>query len=169
MVDASLYNITVRKGDFDGETFFEAKIRELPDVAEYAETFEEAYQLALDSIETTAELMQEQGKVMPSPMIEEQNFSGRVTLRMPKSMHASFAGWADFEDVSLNHLLVNCLSMCLGDHFAGKTTKLEKNDYALGTQYSSDSLRIVSKSKSNVVDLRRIDITEDEGNELAYG
>ena len=69
MFDANLYNITVRKGNFDGEVFFEAKVKELPDVAEYADSYEEAYLLAIDSLETTAEALAEQGKVMPSPIL----------------------------------------------------------------------------------------------------
>tara|TARA_B100000809_G_scaffold157716_1_gene155002 strand:- start:149 stop:325 length:177 start_codon:yes stop_codon:yes gene_type:complete len=44
--DASLYNISVRKGNFDGDITFEATVKELPDVAEYAATHEEAYLLA---------------------------------------------------------------------------------------------------------------------------
>ncbi len=28
------YNITVRRANFDGEVFFEARVKELPDVAE---------------------------------------------------------------------------------------------------------------------------------------
>ena len=43
IIDASLYNITIRKGSFDGEVFFEGVVKELPDIAEYADTGEEAY------------------------------------------------------------------------------------------------------------------------------
>lgn len=63
MINASNYNITVRKGWFDSEQCVEAR------VAEYADSFEEAYALAIDTIEVTAEMLAAQGKVMPSPMI----------------------------------------------------------------------------------------------------
>jgi predicted RNase H-like HicB family nuclease len=69
MIDASKYTITVRKGLFDGEECFEARIAELPDVAEYADSFVEAYSLAIDTIETTAELFAEQGKLMPLELL----------------------------------------------------------------------------------------------------
>ena len=98
MVDATQYNITVRKGNFDGEVFFEAKVKELPDVCEYTDTFEEAYELAIDTIEVTAEALRQEGKVMPAPMVEAEDYSGRVTLRMPKTMHASYALLAEQED-----------------------------------------------------------------------
>ena len=48
------YNISIRRVLVDEDQLFEARIRELPDVTEYADTMEEAYELALDTIETTA-------------------------------------------------------------------------------------------------------------------
>jgi predicted RNase H-like HicB family nuclease len=69
VIDASKYTITVHKDIFDGEECFEVRIAELPEVAEYADSFAEAYSLAIDTIETTAEIFAEQGKTMPLPMI----------------------------------------------------------------------------------------------------
>lgn len=113
-MDATKYNITVRKGVFSGEECYEARVLELPDVAEYGDSFEEAYALAIDTVETTAEIFAEKGKVMPAPFEPADDFSGRVTLRMPKTMHRAYSRMADIEDVSLNQLLVNCLSFALG-------------------------------------------------------
>lgn len=59
------YNITVRRANFDGEVLFEARVKELPDVAEYAETADEAYALAIDTIETTAKIFAEKGFFQP--------------------------------------------------------------------------------------------------------
>jgi predicted HicB family RNase H-like nuclease len=114
MIDASKYTITIRKGDFDGEECFEARIAELPDVAEYADSYEEAYALAIDTIETTAEIFAEKGKVMPSPIIPLDDYSGRVTLRLPKSLHRTLSQAAEKDGISLNQHLVNMLSYCTG-------------------------------------------------------
>jgi predicted HicB family RNase H-like nuclease len=114
MIDASEYTITVRKGHFDGEECFEARITELPDVAEYADTFEEAYALAIDTIEVTAELFAELGKPMPPPIIPANDYSGRVTLRLSKSLHRMLAQTADNEGVSLNQHLTNILNYYAG-------------------------------------------------------
>jgi predicted HicB family RNase H-like nuclease len=114
MIDASKYTITVRKGLFDGEECFEARIAELPDVAEYADSFAEAYNLAIDTIETTAELFAEQGKLMPPPIIPADDYSGRVTLRLSKSLHRVLAKTADDEGVSLNQHLTNILNYYAG-------------------------------------------------------
>jgi len=48
--------ITVTQKEIDGEALFEARLICLPDLVEYGETFEEAYDLAVDAMETTAEV-----------------------------------------------------------------------------------------------------------------
>ena len=114
MIDASNYNITVRRGWFDGELCYEARVAELPDVAEYADSFEEAYVLAIDTIEVTAEMFAAQGKAMPTPMVPADDYSGRVTLRLAKSLHRSLAQAANNEGVSLNQHLTNILNYYAG-------------------------------------------------------
>lgn len=71
MIDPSSYNISVRRGLFEGEQCFEARVAELPDVVEYADSYSEAYELALDAIEVTAHYFAEQGRDMPLPLTEE--------------------------------------------------------------------------------------------------
>lgn len=114
MFDANRYTITVRKGDFDDEICFEATVRELPDVAEYADTYEQAYELAVDTIETTHEALADQGRRMPAPYVPADSFSGRVTLRIPRSLHRTLHSAADAEGVSLNQQIVNVLSYWSG-------------------------------------------------------
>lgn len=123
MIDATAYNITIRKGTFDGENCFQAKIVELPDVAEYADTYEEAYSLAIDTIQTTAEIFAQKGKAMPQPIVANEDYSGRVTLRLPKTLHAALVKKADHEDVSLNQLLVSVLSAYRGFDTAMQATR----------------------------------------------
>ncbi len=114
MIDPHAYNITVRRSEFEGEVCFEARVKELPDLAEYGDTFEEAYALAIDAIETTAEVFAEKGKPMPVPQEVADDYSGRVTLRLPKSLHRALAESAEDEGVSLNQHLVNILAYFSG-------------------------------------------------------
>ena len=114
MIDPHDYSISVRRGEFEGEICFEARIKELPDIAEYADSFEEAYALAIDSIETTMEIFTEKGRTFPEPNISADDFSGRVTLRLPKSLHRSLSTMSDSEGVSLNQYLCNVLSYYSG-------------------------------------------------------
>lgn len=113
-VDARSYNITIRHGEFEGETLFEARVKELPDLIEYGETYDEAYDLAIDAIETTAEALVKDGRPMPPPTVPVDDYSGRVTLRIPKSLHRALAEAADSECVSLNYHLVSILSYHTG-------------------------------------------------------
>lgn len=121
-IDATNYNITVRHGDFGGELCFEAKVKELPDLAEYADSWQEAYELALDAIDTTATLLAEQGRDMPVPASGVEDYSGRVTLRVPRTLHRSLALMAEDEGVSLNQLMVSALADFRG-FCAGTQTK----------------------------------------------
>ena len=127
MIDANHYNVTVRKGVFEGEECFEAKIVELPDIAEYGDTAEEAYELAIDSIETSIAYFLEKGMVLPQPYAPAEDFSGRVTLRIAKSLHRALESAAEVEGVSLNQHLVNVLTYFSG--FAAAQSKGLESDW----------------------------------------
>lgn len=109
MIDPQTYGIEVRRRSIDGEEVFEARVRELPDLAEYADTADEAYALAVDAIATTARVFAERGKAMPAPLQPADEWSGRVTLRVPKSLHRALSEAADVEGCSLNQHIVNVL------------------------------------------------------------
>jgi predicted HicB family RNase H-like nuclease len=111
MTDAERYGITVRRVLVDGEELWRATVKELPDLAEFAETREEAVDLALDAIESLKKAAQEDGRPFPEPIEDEEEYSGRVTLRMSKSMHRAAALRAIDEKVSLNSYIVECIAM----------------------------------------------------------
>jgi predicted RNase H-like HicB family nuclease len=143
-IDPSAYNITIRRGVFEGDTLFEARIKELPDLVEYGESYEEAYELAVDAIETTAEIFAEKGKAFPVPHVPADEFSGRVTLRLPRSLHRALAEAADGEGVSLNRHLVDILS-----YFSGFAAgKQEAAESAWKTLFPSSSKQPSRKKPS---------------------
>lgn len=113
-IDPHAYNITIRRDTFEGETLFEARVKELPDLAEYGESYEEAYGLAVDTIETAAEAFAEKGRSFPVAMVPADEYSGRVTLRLPRSLHRALAETANAEGASLNQHLVNILGYFSG-------------------------------------------------------
>lgn len=124
-IDPHAYTISVRRDTFDGELLFEALVKELPDASDYGETFEEAYDLAIDTIETTAAAYAEQGRAFPPPRQPAGEFSGRVTLRIPRSLHRALAAAAEEEGVSLNAHMVNVLTYFSG-FAAGRGTSTER-------------------------------------------
>jgi predicted HicB family RNase H-like nuclease len=128
-MDAANYNITVRKGIFEGDECFEARVLEFPDLAEYADSHEEAYLLAIDSIEVTTEIFVEKGKQIPLPMSPADDFSGRVTLRLPKTLHRSLAQVSEQEGVSLNQHLLNILNFYSGYAQGAAAVRPEENHW----------------------------------------
>lgn len=150
-IDAQAYNITVRRGVFEGETLYEARIKELPDLVEYAETHAEAYELAVDAIETTAEVMAERGRTMPAPSEPADEYSGRVTLRIARSLHRALAEVAEDEGVSLNHYMVNVLTYYSG-FAAGRQTSDEAAWRPVGRQTAEAESRHLKLVRSRDVD-----------------
>ena len=112
--DPHEYNVTVRKIRHEGETLFEARVKELPDVCEYSETNAEDYDLAIDTIETAAEMYADAGRTFPPPTVPQDEFSGRVTLRLPKGLHRTLALEAEDEGASLNQHMVSILERHAG-------------------------------------------------------
>lgn len=55
-------------------------------------------------------MLEENGQPAPPPIVPVDDYSGRVTLRVPKSLHRALALAADGEGVSLNAYLVGLLS-----------------------------------------------------------
>lgn len=111
---AENYGISIRKGVFSEEECYEARVREFPDLIEYADSWNEAYELAIDAIETTLEVFAEKGRNAPAPQTEVDDYSGRVTLRIPKTLHAVLSYRAVSEGVSLNQYMVSILSAFRG-------------------------------------------------------
>lgn len=114
MIDPRAYGIEVRRRHINGEDVFEARVRELPDLAEYADRADDAYALAVDAVATTAKVLAEHGKVMPPPIERVDEWSGRVTLRVPKSLHRALDEAAEAEGCSLNQHIVNLLTYFTG-------------------------------------------------------
>jgi predicted HicB family RNase H-like nuclease len=114
MIDPAAYTILIRRTLIDDEICFEARVSELPDVIAYGDSNEEAYSLAIEAIETTSAIFKEKGKAMPAPKEINDDFSGRITLRAPSSLHRSLSDAAEIENVSLNQYLVGVLSFHSG-------------------------------------------------------
>lgn len=117
MTEARDYNIALRQITVDGERMFEARVHEFPDATEYAESAEEAYELALETVQDSLDVLAEQGRKAPQVYAPAEEFSGRVTLRLPKSLHARLSSTADGEGVSLNQYLVTMLAYSCGTRF----------------------------------------------------
>lgn len=106
MSDPYEYTITVRRRELDGEEIFEAAVAELPDVRGYGETYAEAYDFAIETIADLSQRAVKEGLAFPAPRPPaDEEYSGRVTLRLPKHVHRLAAQTAAAEGMSLNAYL----------------------------------------------------------------
>lgn len=78
VTDTLGYTITLRNIVSDGQPLTEARVLELPDAAEYADNPQDAYLLACDLIEMTAEAFAGYGRAMPTPAADEWQMVPKV-------------------------------------------------------------------------------------------
>ncbi len=112
IVDPHSYGIVVRRVKSGDDYIYRGNVAELPDVVTFEDSYLGAYELAIDAIESLYEAANEDGRPFPLPNVqnEVQDYSGRVTLRMPKWLHSHLWNQANFEGVSLNLYMISVLS-----------------------------------------------------------
>ena len=119
--DASAYSMLVQKQEIEGHYFYVGKVQEFPDVEVYEESVTDAYE-ALEDVVTTLKMVSDRdGGAFPTPlprMESNDDFSGRVTLRLPKSLHYKVAMMAESDGVSLNTLLMSFIAEGIGERKA---------------------------------------------------
>lgn len=111
-IDPYAYCISVRRVLVGDERLFKGTVAELPDIATFESTFEAAYTLAIDAIESLYESAVEENRPFPVALsqTESSEYSGRLTLRMPRWLHAQLDSQANTEAISLNQYLISILS-----------------------------------------------------------
>jgi len=97
----------------DSDGSFLAEIIEFPGCLAVGDTKEEA----LANLERVAESWVEntlaKGQRVPDP-VDNVGFSGKLVLRMPKTLHKKAANYAARDGVSLNQFIVSCVSEHVG-------------------------------------------------------
>ncbi len=107
---AAPYHRVIRAYD-DG---FAAMVVELPGCFSSGETGAEAVTNLEEAMALWVEVELERGHDIPPP-IDTESFSGRVTLRIPPSLHERAAIRARLEGVSLNRLLSAAIAAYTGE------------------------------------------------------
>ena len=158
MVDANNYRITVQRRETEDGLLFEGTVHELPDVAVYCDSFDEAYELAIDAIEGLYELAEEQGRSFPQPSKRETEFSGKFVVRIPKWLHRNLAVTAAENGTSLNQYLVSVLST----HELRGVEALQYRAYPETLMATAQAAFISSASNVNVFSIEKNMTTIDE-------
>lgn len=105
------YGFNVVWSDEDGS--YVATSPEFPGLSALAETADGALRELRRVIEAALEGYDDEGWPRPVPRVQ-QIHSGQFRLRVPKSLHAELAAYAESEGVSLNTLAVTLLSQGIG-------------------------------------------------------
>ncbi|MFH5182950.1 type II toxin-antitoxin system HicB family antitoxin [Paenibacillus sp. TAB 01] len=101
------YTFQIRHVEDQGKPYFWANIKELDGCHTSGETWEEAYSELQEVLKDHIEIKLEHGDPIPEP---QEEFSGKILLRLPKSLHQQLAFKADQEGISLNQYLLYKLS-----------------------------------------------------------
>lgn len=102
------YSILTKKiSDEDGEYYF-ASVEELDGCMTTGETLAEAYENIVEAMEVWIETKLEANEEIPLPVDSE--YSGKVLLRIPKTLHKTLAFNAKNEGISLNQYMTYKLS-----------------------------------------------------------
>lgn len=83
---------------------------DLPGCMSDGETIEEAVEMGQDAKRAWLETALEKGLEIPEPFTTTEKYSGRITVRTPRSLHRKLIEEAQEEGVSLNQYLVYLLS-----------------------------------------------------------
>jgi predicted HicB family RNase H-like nuclease len=141
--DPHAYTITIRRVTEDGKRLFHGSVRELPDLATYERTHKRAYELLIEAIESLHKEAEAAGRPFPAPAEVQDEFSGRVTLRLPISLHRSVARLAEGEGASLNTYIITALAERVGESTHGTTTTLP-----LATQLASQGVHQLASGRT---------------------
>lgn len=121
--DPSIYTIEVRRIVNEDGACYEARVKEIPGIASYADCGADAYEEARDAIVMLYTLAQEHGQSFPQPLTTEaEDFSGRVTLRISKSLHQRAHQHALREGISLNGLISEALAEKVSPYIKAKSS-----------------------------------------------
>jgi antitoxin HicB len=110
------YQIRISKlSEQDGGGYV-AIVPELPGCMSDGETYEEALNNIQDAIKGWIETAEFRGQRIPDPIIyqDEEEFSGKLVIRIPKALHKELKVNAEQEGISLNQLILYYLSRQAG-------------------------------------------------------
>lgn len=99
--------------EFDGT--FRGEIMEFPGCIATGETVPETFAALEETARSWLLAALEHGQDIPTPIENNNAFSGRLVLRLPKSLHKKATWIAEREGVSLNQFIVASLSESVGE------------------------------------------------------
>jgi predicted RNase H-like HicB family nuclease len=107
------YPVEVKKIKEDEGGGFFVSVPLLPGCMSDGESLEEAYDNIQEAKEEWLSSMLERGMKIPEP-VEQEEYSGKFIIRLPKTLHRALVQVSKREGVSLNQYVTNALAFTLG-------------------------------------------------------
>lgn len=137
--------------DDENSFIYSAEIIELPGLKVYGDSYSEVMEEILIAKETWIEFNLKLGRQIPEPVIE-YDVSGRITLRMPKSLHSELKRLTQVEGVGLNPLINELINKGMQNSLSQKVidsvASLEKENKEL-KQNNRDLIRKLNSIEFN--------------------
>jgi len=103
------YHIVIQHINDESGSYYFATVREFDGCMSHGDTYAKAFENIQDAMKGWIEAKLEGGFAVPDP-IDDNQYSGKFVLRIPKSLHARLAMEAEQEGVSLNQYALYRLS-----------------------------------------------------------
>jgi antitoxin HicB len=103
------YHLTIVRDDEEKGKPWTATVEELPGCASRGKTPDEALSGVPDAMARWISIALEEGREIPEPK-PPTSYSGRLLLRMPRTLHATLTRVAEREGVSLNQFITDVLA-----------------------------------------------------------
>jgi len=107
------YSILLHEVEDEGEKYWIAEVTELPGCKSHGSTIEEAVKSVEEAKKDWILDSLKAGEEVPTP-VERDRYSGKMLVRMSRSLHRSLALIAETEKLSLNQLIVTMLAKEVG-------------------------------------------------------
>lgn len=129
MISVKDYKVEISKLSREDGGCYLAHIPEL-DCYGDGETVEAAMADVYAVAEDLIEIAMEDGKEIPMPQYyrDRDEFSGRLSIRLPKTLHKQVSQRAKVEDCSINQLIATYVAMGVGDAFGRVESLIEKQE-----------------------------------------
>ena len=135
-----------------GDGTFFAEILEFPGCFAEGQSPEEAYKNLEAVAESWIEAAQDRGQEIPEPFATH-DFSGRVALRIPRSIHKQAAKFAEIDNTSLNQFFLTAVATRVGaeEFFERLYNRLEAKFMTISTAISSHTINFHGPFKLTAV------------------
>lgn len=114
MNDVKNYPVEIYTESSRGVKLFVATFKDFKEITGVADNPEDALNEAYEALSAYFEICKEDGITIPEPNDNElDNYSGRLTIRMPKMLHRDLIDFSNLDRSSLNYIVCDAIRLYL--------------------------------------------------------